>query len=47
MVFVVDFGVFRTCCAIPAAPLGDFGADSLRDRLRVFPALVVLVRLHP
>jgi hypothetical protein len=34
------------CCASPAAPLGDFCADSLRGRLRFF-ALVVLVRLHP
>jgi hypothetical protein len=30
----------------PAAPLGDFCTDSLRERLRFF-ALVVLVRLHP
>jgi hypothetical protein len=28
--------LFRICCASPAAPLGDFCADSLRGRLRVF-----------
>ena len=27
---------FRTCCASPAAPLGDFCADSLRYRLWFF-----------
>jgi hypothetical protein len=32
--------IFATCCASPAAPLGDFCADSLRDRLRVFSHLL-------
>jgi hypothetical protein len=36
IVFAVGFGLLRTCCASPAAPLGDFCADSLRDRLRFF-----------
>jgi hypothetical protein len=28
--------IFRTCCASPAAPLGDFCTDRLRGRLRFF-----------
>ena len=35
-VFVIDFGFSCTCCAGPAAPLGDFCADSLRGRLWFF-----------
>ena len=40
IVFAIDFGFFRTCCAGPAAPLGDFCADSLRERLRVLSHLL-------
>jgi hypothetical protein len=43
--FGSDF-VFRTCCAVPAAPLGDFCTESLLEKTTIF-ALVVLFRLHP
>ena len=46
-VFAIDFGFSRTCSAGPAAPLGDFCADSLRDRHRIFFALVVLSPAAP
>ena len=32
-VFAIDFGLFRTCCASPAAPLGDFCADLSHARV--------------
>jgi hypothetical protein len=38
---------FRTYCASPAAPLGDFCTESLLEKDFDFFALVVLIRLHP
>jgi hypothetical protein len=46
-VFAIDFGFFALVVLGPAAPLGDFCADSLRDRHWVFSHLLCLVRLHP
>jgi hypothetical protein len=43
--FGKDFD-YRTCCAVPAAPLGDFCLESLLEKTSI-TARVVLFRLHP